>query len=178
MTESGVPGDGGQSMELPCGEERSIHELDMGLREIDCRCGETHAVVMDMHPLSRFVPEFLVEILTETVEPAEDDREEFTTAHLMAIVMEEFPEEMAVADVAEDGAVGYALVWVADFDSRRLHEIVVELLVELMEHAVSHAEDDAVMDQFEQEMLEFDVSEFVEQYRAQRDFESEHDSPV
>lgn len=178
MTESGVPGDGGQSMELPCGEERSIHELDMGLREFDCRCGETHAVVMDMHPLSRWVPEFLVEILEETIEPAEDDYDRFTTAHLMGSVMEEFPEEVAVADVSEDGAVGYALVWVTTFDSRRLHGVVVELLVELMEHAMSHAEDDEAMAEFESQMLDFDVAEFVETYRAQRDFESEHDSAV
>jgi hypothetical protein len=67
---------------------------------------------------------------------------------------------------------------VTDFDSRRLHEVVVELLVELMEHAVSHAEDDAVMDEFEEQMLQFDVEEFVEQYRAQRDFEDRHDSAV
>jgi len=44
----------------------------MGLREFDCECGETHAVVMDMHPLSRWVPEFLVEVLQETVEPADE----------------------------------------------------------------------------------------------------------
>jgi len=178
MTESGVPGGRTESLELPCGEERSVHELDMGLREFECRCGETHAVVMDMHPLSRFVPEFLVEILEETVEPAEEDREQFTTAHVMGIVMEEVPDEVAVADVSEDGNVGYALVWVTDFDSRELHEIVVELIVELMDHAVSHAENDAVVDEFEQEMLEFDVAEFVDQYRAQRNFESEHDSPI
>lgn len=178
MTESGVPEGRGETLDLPCGETRSVYELDMGLREFDCECGGTHAVVMDMHPLSRFVPEFLVDVLTETVEPAEDDFEEFTTTHVMGIVMEEFPDEVAVADVAEDGNVGYALVWATDFDSRRLHEVVVELIVELMDHAVSHAEDDAVAQQFEREMLEFDVGEFVEEYRAQRDMESEHDTPI
>jgi hypothetical protein len=177
MTESG-DSDGTAILDLPCGHERSVRDLDMGLREFDCRCGQTHAVVMDMHPLSRFVPEFLVEVLTETIEPAEDDFEEFTTAHVMGIVIEEFPDDVAVADVAEDGSVGYALVWATDFDSRRLHEVVVELLVELMDHAVSHAEDDAVAEQFEAEMLEFDVSAFVDQYRAQRDMESEHDTPI
>ncbi|PSP94504.1 hypothetical protein BRC91_05565 [Halobacteriales archaeon QS_4_62_28] len=177
MTESGAS-DGATTLDLPCGHERSVHDLDMGLREFGCRCGESHAVVMDMHPLSRFVPEFLVEILTETIEPAEDDFEEFTTAHVMGIVMEECPDDIAVADVAEDGSVGYALVWATDFDSRRLHEVVVELIVELMDHAISHAEDDAVAKQFEEEMLEFDVTEFVDQYRAQRDMESEHDTPL
>ena len=178
MTESGVPGGRTESLELPCGEERSVHELDMGLREFECACGKTHAVVMDMHPLSRWVPEFLVEILEETVEPAEEEYDRFTTAHVMGIVMEEVPEDVAVADTSEDGNVGYALVWVTDFDSRELHEVVVELIVELMDHAVSHAEDDAVVDEFEQEMLDFDVGEFVDQYRAQRNWETEHDSPI
>jgi hypothetical protein len=96
----------------------------------------------------------------------------------MASVMEEFPEEVVAADVAENGAVGYALVWATHFDSRRLHEIVVELVIELMEHAVSHAEDDAVMAEFEAQMTEFDVSSFVEQYRDERSMETEHDSMV
>jgi hypothetical protein len=34
------------------------------------------------------------------------------------------------------------------------------------------------MDEFEAQMLEFDVEAFVEQYRAQRNFEDEHDSAV
>jgi len=62
---------------------------------------------------------------------------------------------------------------VTEFDSRRLHEIVVELVVELMEHAVSHADDDEALSAFEQEMVEFDVAEFVDQYRAERDLEAE-----
>jgi len=97
----------------------------------------------------------------------------------MGSVMEEFPERVVAADVAEDGTVGYALVWATQFDSRRLHEIIVELLVELMEHAISHAEDEAVMDEFEEQMmLEFDVDAFVEQYRAERNLETEHDTAI
>jgi len=65
------------------------------------------------------------------------------------------------------------MVWVTEFDSRRLHEVVVELVVELMEHAASHADDDEALSAFEREMVEFDVSEFVEQYRAERDLEAE-----
>jgi len=42
------------------------------------------------------------------------------------------------------------MAWVTEFDSRRLHEIVVELVVELMEHAVSHADDDEALSAFEQ----------------------------
>jgi hypothetical protein len=38
---------------------------------------------------------------------------------------------------------------------------------------VSHADDDEALSAFEQEMVEFDVSEFVEQYRAERDLEAE-----
>ncbi len=164
-------------LDLPCGERKDVHELDMGQRDFECACGASHAVVMDVHPLARFVPEFLVEILTETIE-TDDDFDEFTTAHAMASVMEEFPDQVATVDVAEDGTVGYALVWVTDFDSRRLHEVIVELIVELMEHAVSHAEDDEVAEQFEAEMLEFDVATFVEQYRRERDLETEHDTPI
>jgi hypothetical protein len=177
MAEPRVPGGGGSGLELPCGEAVALTDLDMGLREFDCPCGETHAVVMDMHPLGRFVPESLANVLRETIEPA-DEFDEFTTAHLMGVVLEEFPEAVTVEDTSDNGRVGYAMVWVTDFDSRRLHEVVIELLVELMEHAMSHAEDDGAMAEFEEQMLEFDVSEFVEQYRAQRDFESEHDTAI
>ncbi|MFB6095167.1 MAG: DUF5815 family protein, partial [Halodesulfurarchaeum sp.] len=48
-------------------------------------------------------------------------------------------------------------------------------VVELMEHAVSHAEDDEALQAFEEEMLAFDVEEFVEEYREVRDFEDEFD---
>ena len=177
MAEPRVPGGRGAELELPCGRTVHVHDLDMGMRDFECSCGEFHAIVTDVHPLSRFVPEFLVDVLRTTVEPA-DGESEFSTRHLMGIVMEEFPEAVVVEDVSDDGEVGYALVWVADFEARRLHEIVVELLVELMEHAVSHAKDDAAMREFEEQMLEFDVAEFVEQYRNERDFDSEHDRPV
>ena len=178
MAEPRVPGGRESELELPCGEVISTHDdLDLGMREYDCACGATHAVVMDMHPLARFVPEFLEQVLTETIEPA-DDHDEFTIAHLMGVVIEEFPEKVAVADATEDGAVGFSMAWVTDFDARRLHEIVVELIVELMDHAVSHAEDDEMAAEFESQMLEFDIQEFVDQYRAQRDFEDEHDSAV
>jgi len=177
MAEPRVPGSDGADIDLPCGESVSVHDLDMGLREYDCRCGATHTVVMDVHPLGRFVPEFLADVLRETIETA-DDFDEFTTAHLMGIVMEEFPEDIVNEDLSDDGSVGYSLVWVADFDSRRLHEVVVELVVELMDHAVSHAEDDSAAAEFEKFLDEFDVEAFVDQYRAERDFDSEHDAAV
>ncbi len=177
MAEPRVPGSGGDDIELPCGETITPHDLDMGLREYGCACGERHAVVMDIHPLGRFVPESLADVLRATVEPA-DEFDEFTTAHLMGMVLEEFPEAVVAEDVSEDGQVGYSMLWLSDFDSRRLHEIVVELLVELMEHAMSHAGDDDAMAEFEAQMLEFDVAEFVELYRQQRDFESEHDTAI
>jgi hypothetical protein len=178
MAEPRVPGGRESELELACGEVIDTHDdLHIGIREFDCACGATHAVVMGAHPLARFVPEFLESVLLETIEPA-DDHEEFTMAHLMGVVIEEFPEEVAVADATDDGAVGFSMAWVTDFHARRLHEIVVELIVELMEHAVSHAEDDTMMDEFEAQMLEFDVDAFVDQYRAQRNFEDEHDSAV
>lgn len=170
-----VPGGRG-NLELPCGKSVDVTALDMGMREFRCDCGEAHAVVQDVHPLSRFVPEAIVDTLRATVETT--DEGEFSTAHLLGMVLEEFPEEIASADVSDDGRVGYGMVWVARFDSRRLHEITVELIVELMEHAVSHASDDSAASEFEARMREFDVSEFVEQYRRQRGFEDEHDTPV
>ncbi|MFC7175816.1 DUF5815 family protein [Halosegnis marinus] len=176
MAEPRVPGGRGEVLDLPCGEEKRVYDLDMGLREFGCDCGEDHAVVVDVHPLSRFVPEFLVDTLRATVETTGE--REFSMTHLMGIVLEEFPEAVVSADVSDDGEVGYAMVWVTDFDSRRLHEIAVELLVELMEHAVSHAEDDGAVSEFEEQMLQFDVAEFVEQYRRERDFASEHDTPA
>ena len=170
-----VPGDDDR-LELPCGETVRPVDLDMGLREIDCECGDRHAVVVDAHPVSRFVPEEIVDLLVESIE-TDDEFPEFSTAHVMGIVLEEFPEAIAVADVSDNGRVGYALCWVADFDARRLHEIVVELLVELMEHAASHG-DEATAEQFERQMAEFDIGAFVDQYRQQREFESEFDTPV
>jgi hypothetical protein len=176
MAEPRVPGGQGEVLDLPCGEQKRVYDLDMGLREFACDCGERHAVVVDVHPLSRFVPEAIVETLRATVETTTEA--EFSTTHLMGIVLEEFPEAVVSADVSGDGEVGYAMVWVTDFDARRLHEVAVELIVELMEHAVSHAEDEGSVSAFEEQMLQFDVSEFVEQYRREREFETEHDSPV
>ncbi|MFC7046812.1 DUF5815 family protein [Halobacteriaceae archaeon GCM10025711] len=165
-----VPDDTGAGIELPCGETVSVSSLDMGMRDYDCACGETHAVVMDVHPPERFLPEPIVDVLRETVEAADaDEMGEFGTAHLMGVVMEEFPDEVVAEDVSENEDAGYGIVWFAAFDSRRLHEIIVELVVELMEHAVSHAEDDDAMSEFEEQMLAFDVGEFVEEYRATRD---------
>lgn len=164
---------GGERLELPCGETVALGSLDLGMRELDCECGESHAVVMDMHPPTRFFPEFLVETLESAVETTSEEMPEFDTPHLMGIVLEEFPERVVNEDVSEDHDVGYALLWVTDFDSRRLHEIIVELVVELMEHAVSHADDESAIREFESQMLDFDVGAFVDQYRAQRDLSEE-----
>ena len=176
MAEPGVPGDDGSPvLDLPCGESVHAHNLDLGLREYDCPCGASHAVVMDVHPLGRFVPEFLVNTLRTTIE-TDDDFDQFNMVHAMGMVREEFPDEVASADCSGDGEVGYALVWVTDFDSRRLHEIVVELIVELMEHAISHADDGPTVAEFEEKLDQFDVGQFVNAYRAERDFEDEHDT--
>jgi len=173
MTKPRVPGGGGQRLDLPCGESLAVTDLDLGMREFDCDCGDSHAVVMDVHPPERFLPDFLVEVLREAIETTSEEMPEFDTPHLLGVVLEEFPEAVVASDASENADVGYAMAWVTDFDSRRLHEIVVELVVELMEHAVSHADDDAALSAFEAEMVEFDVSEFVEQYRAERDLEAE-----
>ena len=164
---------GPDEVTLPCGETVRATDLDLGMREFECDCGDVHAVVMDVHPPERFLPDFLVEILKETVETTSDEMPEFDTPHLLGVVLEEFPEQVSTADLSEEGDVGYALLWVTSFDARRLHEVVVELVVELMEHAVSHAEDDATIAEFERQMLEFDVAEFVDRYRAERDLDAD-----
>ena len=173
MSEPRVPGESGTTLSLPDGPTVDVREIDLGMREYTAG-GEGYAVVMDVHPPSRFFPESLVAVLRETVDTA-DEFDQFGTPHLMGIVMEEFPDEVDSADVSDDGTIGCSMVWLTEFDDRRLHEIVVELVVELMEHAISHSDDDTAMSEFEEQMLQFDVSEFVERYRAQRDFESEHD---
>jgi len=178
MAEPRIPGPADdRRLELPCGKTIDPHDIDLGMREYTCSCGKRHAVVTDVHPPSRFVPESLVAILDETID-TDDEFESFGTPHLMGIVLEEFPEKVTTYDASGDGAVGYTLVWVTEFDARRLHEIIVELIVELMEHAISHADDDDAVADFESKMLEFDISTFVEQYRSQRDFESEHDAAL
>jgi len=164
-------------LELPCGETVDIHTFDMGRREFECHCGQSHALVMDVHPLTRFLPSFLVDTLAETVEPS-GEAEQLGTGHLMGIVMEEFPDDIVAKDVEDDGAIGCGLLWVSEFDSRRLHEIVVELVVDLMEHAISHAEDDTARETFEEDMRQFDVGTFVDTYRAERDFDGDNDTPV
>ncbi|MFC3957968.1 DUF5815 family protein [Halovivax cerinus] len=178
MTTPRVPGDGGRGqLELPCGEPLDPRAVDLGMREHACPCGDRHAVVLDVHPPSRFFPESFVDVLRETIEPA-DEFDAFGTPHLLGIVMEEFPESIAVHDAEDDGSVGYAMLWVTTFDARRLHEIVVELVVELMDHAVSHADDDAIVREFESQLDGFDVAAFVEEYRAVRNVDSRGDRPV
>ncbi|MEF8776637.1 MAG: DUF5815 family protein [Haloarculaceae archaeon] len=177
MVDPGVPGGRGATLDLYCGATVATSDLDLGLREFECACGESHAVVTDAHPLGRFLPESIVAVLRETVDTA-DEYDELKTPHVMGMVLEEFPERVASADVSDDGNVGYALVWVADFDARRLHEVVVELIVELMNHAIGHTEDETAVGEFEEAIQDFDVATFVDEYRERRDFETEHDSAV
>ncbi|WP_247729430.1 DUF5815 family protein [Halovivax limisalsi] len=177
MSQPRVPGDEPDGLELPCGETLDPGAVDLGMREYRCPCGQRHAVVLDVHPPTRFFPSSFVDVLRETIEP-EDDFEAFGTPHLLGIVLEEFPDRVAVHDAEGDGGVGYAMLWVTDFDARRLHEIVVELVVELMDHAVSHADDDATIAQFETQLAQFDVETFVEEYRGIRDFDSPGDRRV
>lgn len=163
----------GGELELPCGQQLSVHEIDLGLRDLQCACGDTHAVVTDVNPPNRFLPPFLVDVLQEAIETADTERSEFGTPHLMGIVMEEFPDRVVAADTADDGEVGYGAVWIADFESRRLHEVIVELVVELMEHAVSHSDSPDAVAEFERRMVEFDPAEFVDRYREQRELEAD-----
>lgn len=168
MTVPRVPGEPNR-IELPCGSLIAPREIDLGMRDLECECGDRHAVVTDVHPPERFLPTFLVETLKDVIE-TNDDFEIFGTPHLMGLLIEEFPGEITSYDASDDGEVGFGLLWISQFESQTLHEIIVELVIELMEHAISHA-DDVAMDEFESAMLEFDVGEFVEQYRQERNTE-------
>jgi hypothetical protein len=174
MPSPGVPGTD-SVLELPCGNRVEPHDIDLGMRAYDCPCGETHAVVTDAHPLGRFVPEEMAETLRDVID-TDDEFDEFTTVHLLAMVQEEYPQRVARADCADDGSVGYALVWVTEFDTRKLHEVIVELLVELMDHAIGHADDEVAVAEFEEQLAEFDVGAFVDTYRAERELEDEFDT--
>lgn len=176
MTQPRVPGSD-DGVALPCGETVPAQAFDLGMREYSCDCGDVHAVVMDSHPLARFVPEFFVETLRETTE-TDDEFEAFGTPHALAMVREEFPDQVVSADRSGEGSVGYALLWVAEFDSRRLHEVVVDLLVEMVAHAVSHADDTPAVDDFESQLQQFDIDEFVDLYRAERSFDDEFDTAL
>ncbi|WP_232702755.1 DUF5815 family protein [Halobacterium wangiae] len=176
MTEPRVPGTEANDdrIDLPCGERADQGTFDIGMREYACTCGDQHAVVMDMHPPSRFFPESIVSVLREAIAPAEDDQfDEFGTPHLMGAVMEQLPDDVVAVDGTENGTVGWAMLWVTEMDARELHGVVVELMVELMDHAVSHADSDATATEFEEQMTDFDVAEFVDAYREAREWEDE-----
>ena len=171
---TGGPPDTGSTVELPCGETVGVREIDLGMRELACACGDRHAVVTDVHPPERFLPPFLVEALEATIETADEDPwGAFGTPHLMGLILEEVPGEVAVAEASGDGHVGYAVVWITAFDARQLHEMIVELVVELMDHAISHADDEAAVAAFEEQMFSFDVAAFVDEYRSERDLSSD-----
>jgi len=167
MVESGGTASATQ-LTAPCGVSLDAREIDLGTRAHDCACGETHAVVTDTHTLARFVPPAVVDTLRAVVE-TDDAFDQFGTAHVMSMVHEEFPDRVRRADCTDDGAVGYALVWVCAFDARELHRVVVELLVELMDHAVGHADEAAAASEFDAHLSAFDVEAFVDAYRDQRD---------
>lgn len=175
----GVPtGPSGQPIELPCGETIESDDLDLGLREFRCECGEQHAVVLDPHPPSRFLPESVTETLAETIAAEGTEMEEFGMVPLMGLVMDAYPEQVVAHDASEDGSTGYAAAWIADFDAREFHEIVVRTVLEVMAQAVTAVGDDSATDAFSEHRAEFDVSEFVEKYRSVRDFEDEWDEPA
>jgi hypothetical protein len=175
----GVPsGPSGGTIELPCGETITADELDLGLREFRCDCGETHAVVLDPHPPSRFLPESVTEVLAETLAAEGSEIEEFGTMPLMGLVMDAHPESIVAHDASEDGTTGFAVAWIADFDARDLHEIVVETVLGIMAKAVTSVGDDSATEAFSEVRADFDVTEFVEEYREVRDFEDEFDEPA
>lgn len=177
MAKPGVPGGPDHRIHLPCGKSVSARDLDLGTREFECACGETHAVVMDTDPLTRFVPEFLADALQEAIE-TEHAHREFSTTHLLGLVAEEHPDAIVTADVSDDGQVGYAIIWVAGFDARTLHAVVVDRVVDLMQQAIEQADDEAAVAEFEAYLASFEVEAFVEEYRATRGIEGDRESSV
>lgn len=164
-----IPGTDPDAVDLPCGESVPVTAFDLGMRDYRCACGETHAVVMDVHPPSRFFPDPVVAVLRETIDPADGSR--FGTRHLMGMVLEEFPESVASANVSENGQIGCQHLWVCAFESRRLHVVLVDLILELMDHAMTHADDDVARSEFAQTLDAFDVEAFVDDYRSARDLD-------
>ena len=177
MPTPGISREEPEELALSCGSTLRTEALDLGMRETDCSCGNSHAVVMDVHPLSRWIPETVEAILDETIETS-DDYPSFSTIHLMGLVLEEYPDQVVAQDVSEEDALGAAVVWVTEFDSRRLHELIVELLLELMEHAMTHTEDSDGRAEFEEQLFAFDIEAFVDQYRSERGFSGPTDRPV
>jgi hypothetical protein len=175
----GVPDEPeGGTIQLPCGETITADDLDLGMREVDCACGASHAVVMDPHPPTRFLPTEVAEDLAATVSAAGTETEEFGTIALMGLVMDAVPEEIVAYDAAEDGTTGFAVAWIADVDARELHEIVVETVLSIMAEAVTAAGNADAEASFAKARAEFDVEGFVDEYRAVRDFDDEFDKPV
>ena len=51
--------------------------------------------------------------------------------------------------------------------------IIIELIIEVMDHAVSHSDDTGLIAGFEADMAEFDVAEFVDTYREERELSAD-----
>lgn len=149
-------------LELPCGEQIDARQFDPNTQTICCSCGESHAVVASAETLDRFVPDEVVEILRATVDP--EGTGSFGVTHVLAKVHATYPARISSADLSEVNDVGYAKLWVTEFDDRRLHEIVVEVLVELMSHMMEHADNETAV-AFEQQLAGFDAAAFVDAYR-------------
>jgi hypothetical protein len=178
-TQPGVPDDPEPGpIELPCGESITAGDLHLGMRELRCDCGAAHAVVLDPHPPTRFLPTSVAEVLAETLATEGTDGEEFDTVALMGLLMDAYPERIVTHDAAEDGTTGYALAWIAEFDARELHERVVETVLGVMAEAVTEAGNEDATAAFTDHRSEFDVGEFVAEYREVRDFEDEFDEPA
>ena len=130
MTEPRVPGSDAPSsaLELTCGERVDVTDLHMGVREFDCECGGTHAVVQDVHPPSRFFPESLVGVLRETIEPEDDDVYDIRTSlqhdmELYGDVIESLREHIALANNLGDYATEEELREILETTEEHAHHI-------------------------------------------------------
>lgn len=174
MTQPGVPSlPNDSTVELPCGETVSTDDLDLGMREYECECGSSHAVVLDPHPPTRFLPETVTDVLVNTLQIDGREENRFDTNALMGLVQDRHSDRIVTLDAAEDGTIGFALAWIADFDSYTLHEIVVETVLELMSRAVDDGGNESARKAFTEHRADLDVEAFVSQYREVRNFDAE-----
>lgn len=166
----------GATVELPCGQTVAAWEIDLGLRELVCPCGDRHAVVVDGHPPTRFLPEELINALRSVTQTA-DSFDQFDTPHLIGLIIEHEPAAVTTIEAEDIGEVGYAMAWITTFDAVSLHERIVTEVLELMDHAMSHA-GDTDRAEFEAYLQQFDVETFVTEYRDRREFTGPSDSPA
>ena len=66
-------------------------------------------------------------------------------------------------EAEEEQEGGVALRWVSDLEAGEIKEVIVELVDELMEQGIRNGEEGSALNEFEGQMNDFEVTEFVEE---------------